>query len=152
MIPQSFSFQIVSNTFVKFSDFMSRGRAFDSLFLSPGRVVVQSDCPRGGFPLRVVSRGSVQGGWLRMKLIAAFLDAAAARELYYLRIGIPTIASKEQHHAGFPETKICCQLFKNMPNRVCSVASTNILASVSFWPLLIIELVVRSVPARLIIL
>ena len=47
--PQSFSFQIVFiDTFVKFSDFMSRGDgAFDSLFCPEGRVFVHSDCPRG---------------------------------------------------------------------------------------------------------
>ena len=49
--PQSFSFQIVSefiDVFVKFSKFMSRGWAFDSLFCPEGRVFVHNDCPRGG--------------------------------------------------------------------------------------------------------
>ena len=49
--PQSFSFQIVSeviDTFVKFSNFMSQGGAFDSLFCPEGKVFVQNDCPQGG--------------------------------------------------------------------------------------------------------
>ena len=49
--PQSFSFQIVSkfkDIFVKFSNFMSRGGAFDSLFCPEGRVFVHNDCPGGG--------------------------------------------------------------------------------------------------------
>ena len=33
--------------FVKFSNFMSRGEAFDSLFCPEGRVFVHNDCPRG---------------------------------------------------------------------------------------------------------
>ena len=48
--PQSFSFQIVSefiDIFVKFSDFMSWGGAFDSLFCPEGRVFVHNDCPWG---------------------------------------------------------------------------------------------------------
>ena len=48
--PQSFSFQIVSDfmdTLVKFSDIMSRGRAFDSLFCPEGRVFVHTVCPGG---------------------------------------------------------------------------------------------------------
>ena len=48
--PQSFSFQIVSefiDTFVKFSKFMSRGGAFDSLFCPEGRVFVHNDSPGG---------------------------------------------------------------------------------------------------------
>ena len=48
--PQSFSFQMVSefkDIFVKFSNFMSRGWAFDSLFCPEGRVFVHSDCPGG---------------------------------------------------------------------------------------------------------
>ena len=47
---QSFSFQIVSEfieIFVKFSNFMSWGGAFDSLFCPEGRGFVHSDCPRG---------------------------------------------------------------------------------------------------------
>ena len=59
--PQSFSFQIVSefiDIFVEFSDFMSQGWGFDSLFCPEERGFVNSDCPGGGFlPLRVVSRG-----------------------------------------------------------------------------------------------
>ena len=50
--PPSFSFQIVSefiDTFVKFSNFMSRGWAFDSLFCPEGRVFVHNDCPGGGY-------------------------------------------------------------------------------------------------------
>ena len=49
--PQSFSFQIVSEVidiFVKFSNFISRGWAFDSLFCPEGRVFVHNDCPGGG--------------------------------------------------------------------------------------------------------
>ena len=33
--------------FVKFSNFMSQGGAFDSLFCTEGRVFVHSDCPGG---------------------------------------------------------------------------------------------------------
>ena len=52
--PQSFSFQIVSefiDMFVKFSNFMSRGGAFDSLSCPEGRVFVHNDCPGGRFLL-----------------------------------------------------------------------------------------------------
>ena len=48
--PQSFSFQIVSefiDIFVKFSNCMSRGGAFGSLFCPEGRVFASSDYPRG---------------------------------------------------------------------------------------------------------
>ena len=48
--PQSFSFQIVSESidiFVKFSNFMSRGGAFDSLFCPERRVFVHNDRRRG---------------------------------------------------------------------------------------------------------
>ena len=48
--PQSFSFQIVSefiDIFVKFSNFMSRGGAFDSLLCAIGRIFVHNDCPQG---------------------------------------------------------------------------------------------------------
>ena len=48
--PQIFSFQIVSefiDIYVKFSNFMSWGWAFDSLFCPEGRVFVHNDCPRG---------------------------------------------------------------------------------------------------------
>ena len=44
---QSFSFEIVS----EFSNFMSRGGAFDSLFCPGGRVFVHNYCPGGGFLL-----------------------------------------------------------------------------------------------------
>ena len=37
------------DTFVKFSNFMSQGWGFDSLFCPEGRVFVNNDCPRGGF-------------------------------------------------------------------------------------------------------
>ena len=74
--PQSFSFQIVSkfmDIFVKFSNFMSGGGAFDSLFCPEGRVFVHNDCPRGErfCSLQVVSWGFVPGGWFWMKLIPA---------------------------------------------------------------------------------
>ena len=36
------------NTFVKFSNFMSRGEAFDSIYCREERVFVQNDCPVGG--------------------------------------------------------------------------------------------------------
>ena len=52
--PQSFSFQIVSefiHVFVKFSDFVSQGWAFDSLFCPEGRGFVHSYCHGGGFLL-----------------------------------------------------------------------------------------------------
>ena len=48
--PQSFSFQIVSefiDMFVKFSDLMSLGGTFDSLFCLEGRVFVHNDCLQG---------------------------------------------------------------------------------------------------------
>ena len=48
--PQSFSFQIVLefiDIFVKFSNFMSRGWGFDSLFCPEGRAFVHNDCPGG---------------------------------------------------------------------------------------------------------
>ena len=35
------------DTFVKFSNFMSRGGAFDSLFCPEGSVFVHNDCPGG---------------------------------------------------------------------------------------------------------
>ena len=44
------SFQIVSEfivIFVKFSNFMSRGGALDSIFCPEGRVFVHNDCPGG---------------------------------------------------------------------------------------------------------
>ena len=48
--PQSFSFQIVSgfrDIFVKFSNFMSQGRGFDSLFCPEESVFLHSECSRG---------------------------------------------------------------------------------------------------------
>ena len=54
MRPQSFSFQIVSEStdiFVKFSNSMSQGWGFDSLFCPEGRVFVHSDCLEGGLSL-----------------------------------------------------------------------------------------------------
>ena len=48
--PQSFSFQIVSefiNIFVKFSNFMSRAGAFDSLFCLEGRLFCTQLLSRG---------------------------------------------------------------------------------------------------------
>ena len=48
--PQSFSFQIVpefKDMFVKFSNFMSRGGAFDSIFCPEGRIFVHNDCLGG---------------------------------------------------------------------------------------------------------
>ena len=35
------------DTFVKFSNFMSLGGAFDSMFCLEGRVFVHNDCPEG---------------------------------------------------------------------------------------------------------
>ena len=52
--PQSFSFQILSefiDTFMKFSNFISRGWAFDSSFCPEGRDFVHNGCPGGGFLL-----------------------------------------------------------------------------------------------------
>ena len=52
--PQNFSFQIVSefiDTFVKSSNFMSRGGAFDSLFCPEGRVLYGMIVPGGGILL-----------------------------------------------------------------------------------------------------
>ena len=77
---QSFSFQIVSefiDTFVKFSKFMSRGGAFDSLFCPEGRVFVHNDCPGGFCPLRVLSCGLSLGERFWMKLIAALMCTVA---------------------------------------------------------------------------
>ena len=45
--PQSFSFQLVSNTSVKFPNFMSCGWSFYLPVLSWGRVFVHSACPGG---------------------------------------------------------------------------------------------------------
>ena len=39
------------NIFVKFSNFMSRAGAFDSLFCLEGRVFAHNYCPGGGFLL-----------------------------------------------------------------------------------------------------
>ena len=80
---QSFSFQIVSefiDTFVKFSNFMSKGWGFDSLFCPEGRVFVHNDCPGGeGFcSLQVVSLGFVPGGWFWMKLIPALINCVVS--------------------------------------------------------------------------
>ena len=62
---KSFSFQIVSefiDIFVKFSNFMSRGGAFDPLFCLEGMAFVHNDCPgEGGCSLQVVSRRFVPG-------------------------------------------------------------------------------------------
>ena len=60
---KSFSFQIVPefiDIFVKFSNFMSRAGAFDSLFCLEGMAFVHNDCP-GGSSLQVVSRRFVPG-------------------------------------------------------------------------------------------
>ena len=66
--PQSFSFQIVPefiDTFVKFSNFMSR--AFDSLFCPEGRVFVHNE---GFLPPSSRVPGVCPGEWFWMKLIA----------------------------------------------------------------------------------
>ena len=53
--------------FVKFSNFMSRGGDFDSLFCPEGRVFVHNDCPIGGFcSIQVVSLRFVPGGGMVM--------------------------------------------------------------------------------------
>ena len=75
---QSFSFQIVSefiDIFVKFSNFMSRGDAFDSLFRLEGRVFVHNDCPGGRVfaPFKSCPRGE----WFWMKLIPALNETNA---------------------------------------------------------------------------
>ena len=73
--PQSFPFQIVSEVmdiFVKFSDFVSRGGAFDSLFCPEGRVFVQNDCSRRR--VFVPFKACPQGGWFWMKLIPALCE------------------------------------------------------------------------------
>ena len=76
--PRSFSFQIVSeliDTFVKSSDFMSRGGAFDSLFCPEGKVFVHSDCSGGRVFASFKSSGGLsRGGWFWMKLIPALND------------------------------------------------------------------------------
>ena len=64
--PQSFSFQIMSefiDIFVKFSNFMAQGGAFDSLFCPEGRVFVHNDCPRGRVfaPFKSSPRGDGYG-------------------------------------------------------------------------------------------
>ena len=63
--PQSFSFQVVSefiDIFVKFSDFMSRGGVFNSLFCLEGRVFVHNDGPgRRVLPLWIMFQGFVPG-------------------------------------------------------------------------------------------
>ena len=73
---QSFSFQIVSefiDIFVKSSNFMSRGGAFDFLFFPRGGVLYTVIVLGGGiFPLRVVSLGFVPRGSFWMKLIPVY--------------------------------------------------------------------------------
>ena len=64
---QSFSFQIVSefmDIFVKFSNFISRGGAFDSMFCLKGRAFVHNDCPGGRVfaPFKSCPRGLSRGG------------------------------------------------------------------------------------------
>ena len=51
------------DTFVKFSNFMSRGGAFDSLYCPEGRVFVQNDCPggRGFVPFKSCPGGLSRG-------------------------------------------------------------------------------------------
>ena len=68
----------MSNTFVKFSNFVSQGGAFDSLFRPGRRVSVHSDCSRGRVfaPFEPCFRG-LSGGWLRMKLIVALVERGA---------------------------------------------------------------------------
>ena len=51
---------------VKFSNFISRGGAFDSLFCPEERVFVHNDCPGGK-----VFESCPGEGWFWMKLIAA---------------------------------------------------------------------------------
>ena len=72
--PQRFSFQIVSefiDTFVKFSNCMSRGWGFDFPFCPRGRGLYTVIVPRGGFlpPSRPVP-GVLSEGWFWIKLIA----------------------------------------------------------------------------------
>ena len=58
------------DTFVKFSDFMSRGDgAFDSLFCPEERVFVHNDCPGGRVFALFESCSGRERFW--MKLIAA---------------------------------------------------------------------------------
>ena len=64
--------------FVKFSNFMSRGGASDSLFCPEGRALVHNDCPRGRIfaPFTSCPRsggggGGVGGLWI--KLIPALI-------------------------------------------------------------------------------
>ena len=62
------------NTFVKFSNFMSQDRAFDSHCHFMGRAFVQDDCPRGGF-WSCVSGVCPRRRWqLLMTLIATLLQ------------------------------------------------------------------------------
>ena len=55
------------DTFVKFSNFVSLGGAFDSMFCPEGRVFVHNDCPEG----RVFApfKSCPGGGWFWMKLM-----------------------------------------------------------------------------------
>ena len=74
--PQSFSFQIVSefmDTFVKFSNFMSRGWGLSLPVLSRGEGVSYTMIVRGRVfaPFESCPGGLSQGGWFWMKLIAA---------------------------------------------------------------------------------
>ena len=51
------------DTFVQFSNFMSRDGAFESLFCPEGMVFVHNDCPRGrGLPSSSRVPGFVLGG------------------------------------------------------------------------------------------
>ena len=57
--------------FVKFSNFMSWGGAFDSLFRPEGRGIVHNYCPGGRVfaPFKSCPGGFSQGGWFWIKLI-----------------------------------------------------------------------------------
>ena len=55
--PQSFSFKVVSNTFVKFLTLSPGDGAFDSLLCPGGGFLYTVIVPGGGFPFQVVSQG-----------------------------------------------------------------------------------------------
>ena len=87
---QSFSFQIMTefiDIFVKFSNFMSRGGAFDSLFCPEGRDFVHSDCPGGRVLLPSSgARGFISGGAMVMDKIYTCISTGLWRPLFQNRL------------------------------------------------------------------
>ena len=79
------------DTFVKFSNFTSRGGAFDSLFCLEGRVFVHNDCPGGeGFcSLQVVYRGFVPEGMVMDEVDTCINTPHYTPFLLFPSVGVP---------------------------------------------------------------